>query len=68
MKKKSVPEIPYTYRSTEYVDMVFVYGFCNGCANAAVQEYKVRYTNKWSYWSYILQFFNIFVTKYLSLK
>lgn len=26
--------------------MVFVCGFCNGCANAAVQEYKVRYTDR----------------------
>ena len=27
----------------EYADMVYVYGYCNGNANAAVDEYRRRY-------------------------
>ena len=38
--------MPYSYSNYEYADMVFVYGFCNGSANAAVEEYRRRYPNR----------------------
>ena len=36
--------MPFTYSNVEYADMVFVYGLCNGSAEAAVQEYKSKPT------------------------
>ena len=38
--------MPFTYSNVEYADMVFVYGLCNGSAEAAVQEYKRRYPTR----------------------
>ena len=38
--------MPFTFSNVEYADMVFVYGLCNGSAQAAVQEYKRRYPNR----------------------
>ena len=38
--------MPFTYSNREYADMVFVYGFCNGSANAARAEYQRKYPNR----------------------
>jgi len=36
-------KMPRTFTHEEYADMVYVYGYCNGNANAAVDEYWSRY-------------------------
>ena len=36
-------KMPCTFTHKEYADMVYVYGYCNGNANAAVDEYRRRY-------------------------
>ncbi|KYQ56256.1 hypothetical protein ALC60_04870 [Trachymyrmex zeteki] len=38
--------MPRTYSNSEYADMVFVYGFCNGNALKAVREYARRFPNR----------------------
>jgi hypothetical protein len=38
--------MPHVFTHTEYADMVFVYGFCNGNALAACREYSVRFANR----------------------
>jgi hypothetical protein len=38
--------MPFTFSNAEYADMVFVYGFCNGNAVAAVAEYYRRFLNR----------------------
>lgn len=38
--------MPRIYSNSEYADMVFVYGFCNGNANAARCEYSMRFPNR----------------------
>ncbi|EZA55368.1 hypothetical protein X777_04821 [Ooceraea biroi] len=38
--------MPRIYSNSEYADMVFVYGFCNGNANAARREYSMRFPNR----------------------
>jgi len=35
--------MPRTFTHEEYANMVYVYGYCNGNANAAVDEYRRRY-------------------------
>ena len=35
--------MPRTFTHEEYADMVYMYGYCNGNANAAVDEYRRRY-------------------------
>lgn len=35
--------MPHTYSNLEYANMVFVYGFSNGNATAAVEEYRRRF-------------------------
>lgn len=35
--------MPKVYSNLEYANMVFVYGFCNGNATAAVEEYRRRF-------------------------
>lgn len=35
--------MPNIYSSLEYANMVFVYGFCNGNARAAAEEYRRRF-------------------------
>ena len=35
-------KMPRTFRHEEYADMVYVYGYCNGNANAAVGESNVK--------------------------
>ena len=36
-------KMPRTFTHEEHADMVYVYGYCNGNANAAVDEYRRRY-------------------------
>ena len=38
--------MPYTYSNVEYADIIFMYGFCNGNAEAAVREYRLKYPNR----------------------
>ena len=38
--------MPFTYSNIEYSDMIFIYGFCNGNASAAAEEYRRRYQNR----------------------
>jgi len=35
--------MPFVFSQVEYCDMYFVYGFCDGNARAAVQEYQRRF-------------------------
>ena len=37
-------KMPHTFTHEEYSDMVYMYGYCNGSANAAVDEYQRRYS------------------------
>jgi hypothetical protein len=37
--------MPFTFSNAEYADMVYVYGFCDGSAAAAVVEYRQRSQN-----------------------
>lgn len=36
----------YHFTNSEYADMHFVYGFCNGNSRAAVEEYRRRFPNR----------------------
>ena len=36
-------KMPHTFTYKEHVDMVYVYGYCGGSANAAVDEYRRKY-------------------------
>src|SRR5215475_14365813 len=38
--------MPFVFSHAEYCDMHFVYGFCNGNARAAVEEYQRRYPDR----------------------
>jgi len=38
--------MPHVFTHSEYVDMVFVYGFCNGNALFACREYSLRFPNR----------------------
>lgn len=38
--------MPQYFTNAEYADIHFVYGFCNGSAEAAVQEYRRRFPNR----------------------
>jgi hypothetical protein len=35
--------MPFVFSHVEYCDMHFVYGFCNGNARAAVEEYQYKF-------------------------
>ena len=39
-------KMPFVFPHVEYCDMHFVYGFCNGNALAAVQEYRRRFPDR----------------------
>ena len=41
-----VVKTPFVFSHVEYRDMHFVYGFCNGNARAAVEEYQRRFPNR----------------------
>lgn len=46
-KREKVPYVmPHTFTHREYADMIFVYGFCNGSALRAVDEYRRRFPNR----------------------
>ena len=38
-----VAKMPFVFTHVEYCDMHFVYGFCDGNARAAVDEYRRRF-------------------------
>ena len=38
--------MPFVFSHVEYCDMHFVYGFCNGNARAAVEEYQNRFPDR----------------------
>ena len=38
--------MPFVFSHVEYCDMHFVYGFCNGKAHAAVEEYQRRFPGR----------------------
>ena len=38
--------MPFVFSHVEYCDMHFVYGFCNGNARAAVEEYQTRFPDR----------------------
>ena len=38
--------MPFVFSHVEYCDMHFMYGFCDGNANAAVEEYRRRYPER----------------------
>ena len=35
--------MPHIFTNAEYADTLYVYGFCNGSATAAVEEYRRRF-------------------------
>ena len=35
--------MPHFFTNAEYADMMYVYGFCDGSATAAVEEYRRRF-------------------------
>lgn len=38
--------MPYKFTNAEYADMHYIYGFCDGNAHEAVNEYRRRYRNR----------------------
>ena len=38
--------MPRLYSNSEYADMVYLYGFCDGNVNAARREYSARFPNR----------------------
>ena len=38
--------MPFVFSHVEYCDMHFVYGFCDGNALAAVEEYRRRFPDR----------------------
>ena len=38
--------MPFLFSHVEYCDMHFVYGYCDGNASAAVNEYRRRYPER----------------------
>jgi hypothetical protein len=43
---QTVPKIPFVFSYVEYCDMHFVYGFCDGNTQAAVEEYQRRFPDR----------------------
>ena len=41
-----VAKMPFVFSHVEYCDMHFVYGFCDGNARAAVQEYQRHFPDR----------------------
>ena len=41
-----VAKMPFVFSHVEYCDMHFVYGFCDGNARSAVQEYQRRFPDR----------------------
>ena len=42
----TLAKMPFVFSHVEYCDMHFVYGFCNGNALAAVEEYRRRFPDR----------------------
>ena len=42
----SCTELPFVFSHVEYCDMHFVYGFCDGNARSAVEEYQRRFPDR----------------------
>jgi len=38
--------MPHIFTNAEYADMMYVYGFCDGSATAAVEEYRRRFPTR----------------------
>ena len=38
--------MPHFFTNAEYADMMYVYGFCDGSATAAVEEYRRRFPTR----------------------
>jgi len=38
--------MPFVFSQVEYCDIHFVYGFCNGNAHAAVEEYQRHFPDR----------------------
>ena len=43
---QGVARMPFVFSHVEYCDMHFVYGFCNGNAHGAVEEYQMRFPDR----------------------
>ena len=41
-----VARMPFVFSHVEFCDMHFLYGFCNGNAHAAVEEYQRRFPDQ----------------------
>ena len=41
-----VAKMPFVFSHVEYYDVHFVYGFCDGNARAAVEEYQRRFPDR----------------------
>jgi hypothetical protein len=39
-------KMPHIFTNVEYADMLYVYGFCDGSATAAVEEYRRRFPTR----------------------
>jgi len=37
---------PFTFSIAEYMDMIYVYGFCDGNSDYAIAEYQQRFPNR----------------------
>jgi len=48
--------MPFVFSHVEYCDMHFVYGFCDGNALAAVEEYRRRFPEGFRLDVYLLVF------------
>jgi len=46
MVGRQVANMPFVFSHMEYCDMHFVYGFCDGNARAAVEEYQRRFPDR----------------------
>jgi len=46
MVGRQVANMPFVFSHVEYCDMHFVYGFCDGSARAAVEEYQKRFPDR----------------------
>ena len=43
---QGVARMPFVFSHVEYCDMHSVYGFCNGNAHGAVEEYQMRFPDR----------------------
>jgi len=51
--------MPHIFTNAKYADMIYVYGFCDGSATAAVEEYRRRFpTRRFPYRKVFYKVFN----------